>query len=55
MRTEKTEKIQNDKCFACRFCLWYDNLQEYRCSIKGCIENSSFVRYQGKYINGQWK
>ena len=51
----KQEPIQNEKCTACRFCSWHEEYQAYRCNIRGCIENSLFVEYQGKYVDGKWK
>lgn len=49
----KQEPIQNQKCFECRFCLWYEEYLEYRCGIRGCgirgcKDNSLFVEYQIK-------
>ncbi len=32
-------------CPACRFWLWFEDRQEYRCSIKGCFEGSKYVEY----------
>ena len=50
----KHEPIQNQKCFECRFCLWYEEYPKYRCGIRGCKDNSLFVEFQCKYVNGEW-
>ncbi len=43
--------LQNEKCFACRFCVWDNERQEERCQIPkdGCIDNSHFIEYKGQY------
>lgn len=50
----KKEPIQNKRCMSCRFCSWYEEYKNYYCDIRGCNENSLFVEYQGKFINGKW-
>lgn len=34
-----------NKCVACRFWLWFEGEQSYRCSIKGCYENHKFIAF----------
>lgn len=36
------------KCPACKFYLWFDDRQEYRCSIKGRWEGSKFKEFTVK-------
>ena len=44
----KTIKLLGRKCFGCKFCLWFSDWQDYRCSITGCYEYSKFKEYNGK-------
>ena len=37
------------KCLSCRFCLWYDYMQHYACSIRGCYEYSKYIEFQCIY------
>lgn len=32
-------------CVACRFWRWFEDRQEYGCSIKGCWEGSKFIPF----------
>ena len=38
--------MECDKCVACKFWLWFETEQQYRCSVKGCWEGSKFIEYQ---------
>ena len=42
MRYKEPEKIQNKKCYLCKFCLYFKDYSAYRCSIKGCYQNSKY-------------
>lgn len=44
----KTLPLQNYKCLECQFCLWYEEYGAYRCGIRGCYNNSSFVKFEIK-------
>lgn len=39
------EEIQNEKCYACKFCIWNEEYQQEVCDIKGCYENSKFIYF----------
>lgn len=43
---KEPQPLQNDKCFSCKFCLWDDERKQYYCDIKGCYNNSCFVKYE---------
>ena len=38
--------IQNNKCFECKFCVWDEERRKYVCDIKGCYENSTFIKFE---------
>ena len=38
--------IQNHKCFSCVFCVWNEEHHKYVCDIKGCYENSTYVKFK---------
>ena len=46
-RTEPDE-LQNKKCFSCEFCVWDEERKCEVCNIKGCYQNSKFIKYEVK-------
>lgn len=38
-------ELQNEKCYACKFCVWIEEFQEDLCEVKGCYKNSKFVYF----------
>ena len=49
-KNKKVEGIQNDKCFACHFCVWEVERQQYICDIKGCVKNNKFKIYRPSWL-----
>lgn len=46
MFKQNPNDIQNNKCFACMFCVWNEERQKYVCDIKGCFENSKYIEFE---------
>lgn len=40
-----SEPLQNKKCSGCRFCLYDYDYKDYKCTIKGCVDNSKYIEY----------
>lgn len=52
---KNVDKLQNDKCFACEFCVWEEERREYVCDIKGCRNNSKFQVYKPSWLKNKEK
>ena len=46
-----SEPLQNRKCLGCKFCLYDYDCQGYKCTIRGCYENSKYVEYAPDFNN----
>ena len=43
--------MPTENCPACKFWSWFEEEQQYKCSIKGCWEGSKFVEYNWRINN----
>lgn len=49
-KNKDVDKIKNDICLACEFCVWEEERRRYVCDIKGCYNNSKFKVYTPAWL-----